>query len=54
VREADNLTTAILSAKLMLTFADRGVSRGQARNLGFLDPGRYFFFRVARQLYSRG
>jgi hypothetical protein len=48
-----------LSAKLVPTFEDRGVSRSQrgdphGRNLGFLDRRRYFFFQIAPQLYSRG
>ena len=48
------------SAKLVPTFADRGVSRGQRNgtpqplNLCFLDRGRYFFIQVAPQLNSRG
>jgi hypothetical protein len=45
-----------LSAKLVPTFADRGVSRWilYGQNLGFLDRSRYFFFQRAPQLYSRG
>jgi hypothetical protein len=48
-----------LSAKLVLTFADRGfhvvkVTDLYGRILGFLDLSRYFFFQVAPQLYSRG
>jgi hypothetical protein len=48
-----------LSAKLVLTFADRGfhvvsVTDPCGHILGFLDWSRYFFFRVAPQLYSRG
>jgi hypothetical protein len=45
-----------LSAKLVPTFANRGVSRGQlgvspcGRDLGFLERSRYFFFKVAPQL----
>jgi hypothetical protein len=48
-----------LSGKLMPTFADRGVSRGQRG--GSLQPKYRFsrlepliFFKVAPQLYSRG
>jgi hypothetical protein len=41
-----------LSAKLVPTFADRGVSRGQrngspGRILGFLDQSLYYFFHIA-------
>jgi hypothetical protein len=48
-----------LSAKLVLTFADRGchvvsVTEPHGRILGFLDRSRYFFFQVAPELYSRG
>jgi hypothetical protein len=48
-----------LSAKLVPTIADRGLSRGQrggslARIIGFLDRSHYFFFQAAPQLYSRG
>jgi hypothetical protein len=47
-----------LSAKLVLTFADKGchvVCDGSLRPyLGFLDRSRYFLFQVAPQLYSRG
>jgi hypothetical protein len=48
-----------LSAKLVTTFADRGshvvsVTDPCGRILGFLDRSRYFFFKVAPQLYSRG
>jgi hypothetical protein len=48
-----------LSAKLAPTFADRGchvvsVADPYDPILGFLDRGRYFFFHVAPQLYSRG
>jgi hypothetical protein len=48
-----------LSAKLLPTFADRGVPQVSVtdpydRILGFLDRSRYFFFQVAPQLYSRG
>jgi hypothetical protein len=47
------------SAKLLLTFADRGcyvvsVTDPYGRILGFLDRSLYFFFQVAPQLYSRG
>jgi hypothetical protein len=44
---------------LVLTFADRGVSRGQrggtttAVNLSFLNRTRYFSFQVAPRLSSR-
>jgi hypothetical protein len=48
-----------LSAKLVPTFADRGCNVVSAADpyghiLSFLDRRRYFFFRVAPQLYSRG
>jgi hypothetical protein len=48
-----------LSAKLVPTIADRGVSRSQrAWSLtavsGLLDRSRYFFLQVAPQLSSRG
>jgi hypothetical protein len=48
-----------LSAKLVPTLADRGhhvvsVKDPYGHNLGFLDRSRYFSFRVALQLYSRG
>jgi hypothetical protein len=48
-----------LSAKLVLTFADRGfrvvsVTDSYGRILGFLDRSRYFFLQVAPQLYTRG
>jgi hypothetical protein len=48
-----------LSAKLVTTFADRechvvSVTDPYGRILEFLDGSRYFFFQVARQLYSRG
>jgi hypothetical protein len=48
-----------LSAKLVLTFADRGcyvvsVTDPYVRILGFLDRSRYFLFQVAPQLNSRG
>jgi hypothetical protein len=41
------------------TFADRGchvvsVTDPYGRIFGFLDRGRYFFYQVAPQLYSRG
>jgi hypothetical protein len=47
-----------LSSKLVRTFADAGchvvsVTDPHGRNLGFLDPSRYFFFQLAPQLYSR-
>jgi hypothetical protein len=46
-----------LSAKLVPTFADRGcqvvsVTDPYARNLAFIDRGRYFLCQVAPQLYS--
>jgi hypothetical protein len=47
-------------AKLVQTFAERGVSRSQRGgffygcNLGSLYLSRYFSFHVAPQLYSRG
>jgi hypothetical protein len=49
----------LLSAKLVLTFADRGchmvsVTDPYGRVLGFLDQTRYVFFQVDPQLYSRG
>jgi hypothetical protein len=48
-----------LSAKLVPTFVNRGchkvsVTDPYGRNLGFRDRSRYFFFKVAPQLYSRG
>jgi hypothetical protein len=48
-----------LSAKLVLTFADRGchvvsVTDSYSPILGFLERSRYFFFQVAPQLSSRG
>jgi hypothetical protein len=48
-----------MSAKLVPTFADRGcrvvsATDPHGRILGFLDRSRYYFFRVAPQLYSRG
>jgi hypothetical protein len=48
-----------LSAKLVLTFADRGcrvvsVTDPYGHILGFLDRTSYFFFQVAPRLYSRG
>jgi hypothetical protein len=48
-----------LSTKLMPTFADRGVPCSQRDGSlrpysRFLDRSRYFFFRVAPQLYPRG
>jgi hypothetical protein len=48
-----------LSTKLVPTFADRGcrvvnATAPYGRILGFLDRGRYYFFQVAPQLYSRG
>jgi hypothetical protein len=48
-----------LSAKLVPTFADRGcrvvsVTDPYGRILAFLHRGRYFFFQVAPQVYSRG
>jgi hypothetical protein len=48
-----------LSAKLVLTFADRGchvvsVTDPYGRILRSLDRSRHFFFQVAPQLYSRG
>jgi hypothetical protein len=48
-----------LSAKLAPTFAAGGCCMVSAmdsysRILDFLDQGRYFFFQVAPQLYSRG
>jgi hypothetical protein len=46
------------SCRLVLSFADRGVSRSQHAdplrpNLAFLDLSLYFFFQVTPQLYSR-
>jgi hypothetical protein len=46
-----------LSAKLVPTFADRGcrvvsATDPHGRILGFLDRSRYYFFKVAPQLYS--
>jgi hypothetical protein len=48
-----------LSAKLVPTFADIGcrvvsATDPHGRILGFLGRSRYYFFQVARQLYSRG
>jgi hypothetical protein len=48
-----------LSAKLVLTFADRGchvvsVMDPYGRILVFLDRSRYFLLQVAPQLCSRG
>jgi hypothetical protein len=48
-----------LSAKLVPTFADRGVAWSAQRiytavNIGFLDRSRYFSIQVAPQLSSRG
>jgi hypothetical protein len=48
-----------LSGKLVPTFADERchvfrVTDPYSRNLGFLDRSRYFSFKVAPQLYSRG
>jgi hypothetical protein len=48
-----------LSTKLLLNFADRGchvvsVTDPYGLILGFLGRNRYFFFRVAPQLHSRG
>jgi hypothetical protein len=49
-----------LSAKLVPTFADRGVSRSQrggsltAVISVFVNRSRYVFFQVVPQLYSRG
>jgi hypothetical protein len=47
-----------MSAKLVPTFADRGcrvvsATDPQGHILGFLDRGRYYFFQVTPQLYSR-
>jgi hypothetical protein len=53
-------STAIGRRIILLTFADRGVSRGQsgenptAVNISSLDRNRYFFFQVAPHLSSRG
>jgi hypothetical protein len=48
-----------LSAKLLPTFADIGVSRSQhldplRPNSRFSRPSRYLFFQLAPQFYSRG
>jgi hypothetical protein len=48
-----------LSAKLVSTFADRGchmvsVIDPNGRIRRFLDRSFYFFFQVARHLFSRG
>jgi hypothetical protein len=48
-----------LSAKLVLTFADRGchvvrVTDPYGSILGVLDRGSYFYLQVVPQLYSRG
>jgi hypothetical protein len=46
----------LLSAKLVPTFADRGVpcSQRNGRNLRFLGRSHYFLFWVVPQLHSRG
>jgi hypothetical protein len=59
VRERTIPSDRRLSAKLVLTFADRGcrvvsVTEPYGSIFGFLDRRRYFFFQVAPQLYSRG
>jgi hypothetical protein len=43
-----------ISAMLVPTFADRGVSHHYRRILGFLVRSSYCFFEVAPQLYSQG
>jgi hypothetical protein len=48
-----------LGAKLVRTFADREMSRGELDvsirpYFRFTDQSRYFFFQVPPQLYSRG
>jgi hypothetical protein len=48
-----------LSAKLMRTFTNGkcyvvSTTDPYCRILGFLDRSRYYFFQVARQLYSQG
>jgi hypothetical protein len=51
--------TVTCRRNLVLTFADRGVSRGQrggtrtAVNLSFLDRSRYFLFQVAPHLSAQ-
>jgi hypothetical protein len=57
VSELYRLSDGRLSAKLVPTFAARGVSCGQCgrslgHNLGFLVWSRFFFFQVAPELYS--
>jgi hypothetical protein len=52
-----NYTERLLSAKLVPTFSDEGVSRSQHGGFPtacFLDQSHYFFFQVAPQLYSWG
>jgi hypothetical protein len=52
--------TAALSAKLVLTFADRGLSHSQRGRSPvavisvFYTGAAIFFFQIAPQLYSRG
>jgi hypothetical protein len=48
-----------MSAKLVPIFTDRkcqvvSATDPHGRILGFLGRSRYYFFQVARQLYSRG
>jgi hypothetical protein len=48
-----------LLAKLVTCSSNRGcrvvsVTDPYGRNLGFLDRSRYFFFKVAPRVYSRG
>jgi hypothetical protein len=55
----ENYTDRRLSAKLVLTFADRGCHVVSVRDphdciLGFLDRSIVYFYQVAPQLYSRG
>jgi hypothetical protein len=59
VRELYRLSDRRLSVKLVPTFDDRechvvSVTDPYCRILDFLDRSRYFFFRVAPHLYSRG
>jgi hypothetical protein len=58
-RELYRPSNSRLSAKLVLTFADRGshvvsVTDPYSRIIGCLDRSRYFFFHVAPQLHSWG
>jgi hypothetical protein len=58
VAASESFKAGNMIMKLVPTFLDRGVSRGQrsgipmAINLSFLDQSRYFFFEVAPPLSS--